>query len=194
MAGYEIVSGDWVRQISSGIWRVSRILSGFDEFRYSLNKPKMKSKRSLVFANRLVNDSWKRSFTTECFEMSWVNRVEDEEQQRVGHLLRDNAALRKAFEAYEADPKPVDLIVNLGFGLPATSDQEQFKAVCAEALADPIQRGLTLDDVLELIRAAGYDEFMRKYPTTARLQLVCPDHELRGAEFVMRRYRFLGTT
>ncbi|MBI1352715.1 MAG: hypothetical protein GC160_00105 [Acidobacteria bacterium] len=183
--------GDWIRPYSKGIWRVFRILNDFNEFRYSLREPKVRSDRTLVFSNRLVNDSWKRSFSTECSELSWVTSIPREERQRIHQLLRGDEKLRKAFEKFEGAPKPVDLVVNLRFGPLPGSDRERFKAAMSEVLHGPIKRGLILDEVLECVRAAGYEGCMSQNPTTATLQLVSPDHELRGREFVMREYRVL---
>jgi hypothetical protein len=104
-------------------------------------------------------------------------------------MLRDDAGLRKAFEDYEAAQKPTDLVVNLAFGLGTDCELSRFKATWDEALAEQIQQGLTLDEVLEVVRATGYEAFMGRYPRNAALQLVCPGHELRGPEFLMRHYK-----
>jgi hypothetical protein len=187
----ELRIGDWVRPHSKGIWRVFRILQGFNEFRYSLDQSKVPSPRILVFSNRLVNNSWKRSFSTEGSALYWVNLVAPEEQRRIDQLLLTDDKLRKAFEKYESVAKPPDLIVNLRFGQFPNSDRERFKVVCGDALAGSIERGLTLDEVLEVVLDAGYKRYMSQNPTLATLQLISLNHELRGPDFVMRRYRFL---
>ena len=48
--------GDWVRSYSMGIRRVWRVLSGFNEMRFSLDAPKLPSSRTLLFSHRLVNN------------------------------------------------------------------------------------------------------------------------------------------
>lgn len=67
--------GDWVHSYSMGTWRVWRVLSGFNEMRFSLDTPKSVSRCTLIFSSRLVNTSWKRSFSTECAELSLVRRI-----------------------------------------------------------------------------------------------------------------------
>ena len=53
--------GDWVRSYGSGIWRVHRILELNDfDIQSQTNKP-----RTVIFSSRFVNDSYKRSFSTE---------------------------------------------------------------------------------------------------------------------------------
>jgi hypothetical protein len=166
-------------------------LKGFTECRFSLDEPTVASPRTLVFSNRLVNDFWKRSFATECSELSFVRAVSDDERQRIDAMLLNDSALRTAFAQYESAPKPVDLVVNLRFGELPGADSEGFKAICGRALDDPIRQGLTLDEVLGLIRAVGYEDCMNKNPTLVTLQLASPNYELRAGEFVMRSHRFL---
>ena len=180
--------GDWIRPYSKGIWRVSRVLRDFNEFRYRLSEPKVRSQRVPIFSNRLVNDSWKRSFATECSEQAWVTAISSEDQQKIDQLLKDEK-LRNAFEKFEGAPKPIDLIVNLRFGPLPDADRKRFGTVISESLDELVQRGATLDEVLECVRAARYEDCMGSNPSVAGLQLVSPNHELRGAEFVIRRYQ-----
>jgi hypothetical protein len=189
MSALAVGVGDWIRPYSKGLWRVSRVLQDFNEFRYRLSETKVRSHRTLIFSNRLVNDSWKRSFASECCDLSWVTAMSNEEQQKIDQLLLSDDKLRKAFEKFEGAPKPIDLIVNLRFGPLPDADRERFKAACSEVLDKPIQRGMTLDEVLECVRTAGYEGCMNENPEMASIQLVSPDHELRGPDFVMRRYR-----
>ena len=184
----DLKRGDWVRPYSKGIWRVSRILTGFNEFRYRLSEPKVPSHRTLVFSNRLVNDAWKRSFASECSNATLVTKLSDDERQRVEELLR-NPRLSTAFDKYESTPKPVDLIVNLRFGPMPQADRERFAHAMEEVLELPMRGGMTLDEVLECIRAAGFEDYSGKVPEVAGVQLVSPGHELRGSDFVMRHYR-----
>lgn len=90
--------GDWVLSYNMGIWRVWRVLKGFNEFRFSLDKPKIPSPRILVFSHRLVNASWKRSFSKECAEASQIERISRDEESRLQNLLETNILLSEAFE------------------------------------------------------------------------------------------------
>jgi preprotein translocase subunit Sec63 len=58
-------------------------------------------------------------------------------------------------------------------------------------LATRIDEGVTLDQVLHLMRSRGLDSLTQKNPQQATLQLVSLNHELRGDEFLYRRYRVL---
>jgi hypothetical protein len=75
-----------------GFWKVWRVLDGFNELRFSLDAPKLPSSRTLVFSHRLVNNSWKRSFSTECAEASLVKRISTDEESRIEELLESYAA------------------------------------------------------------------------------------------------------
>jgi len=48
-----------------------------------------------------------------------------------------------------------------------------------------------MDDVLKTLDAAHLTQFLQKYPIRATLQMVCRDHEVRDAEFVLRDCRVI---
>ena len=96
-----------------------------------------------------------------------------------------------AFERYQASQKPIDLVANLGFGDLAEDQLEEFPKMCSRLLSDRIEAGITMDDVLRLLRASELEEYRHKFPHHATLQLVSPGHELRDKRFVYRRFRTL---
>ena len=183
--------GDWVRSYSMGIWRVWRVLSGFNELRFSLDAPKLSSSRTLVFSHRVVNNSWKRSFSKECAEASLVSRISADEQSRIEDLLESNTQLKKAFDKYRAENSTLDLVVNVSLGQLPGADRERLKAACDLHLGSSTESGLTMDEVLAALRKAGYDECIGKIPTNATVQLVSVDHEVRDHEFLLRYKRLL---
>ena len=178
--------GDWVRPYSRGIWRVARVLSGFNELRWSLNEPKRTSSDVLVFSNRLVNESWKRSFSHEVSLADYVCHVSDDERLRIRAVLAEDARLAAAFHDFEAKSPCVDLIANLGCG--CKSRKEPFERLCRRLFDADIQNGLTLDQVLERLADAGHSDCQRQVPAVATLQLVSVGHDVRDNEFVFRRY------
>jgi hypothetical protein len=101
--------------------------------------------------------------------------------------------LLAAFEKYQAKTKPIDLVANLGFGELSDKEASEFPRVCARLIAERIDAGLTMDDVLKLLRESGLDSYRRKFPQQVTLQLISRDHELRGDRFVYRGYRTLGS-
>jgi len=182
---------DWVHSYSMGIWRVWRLLSGFNELRFSLDTPKSVSPRTLVFSNRLVNTSWKRSFSTECAELSLVRRILRDDESRIKELLQSNPSLKMAFEKYQAKNNSLDLIVNVSLGQIPGSDQERLKAACRSLLGHSIQNGMNMDEVLVSLRDAGYYDCIGKTPIVATLQLISINHEVRDREFILRYNRVL---
>jgi len=183
--------GDWVRSYSMGIWRVWRVLSGFNEVRFSLDAPKSRSSRTLVFSHRLVNTSWKRSFSKECAEGSLVSRISQDEESRINEFLESNTQMKKAFDKYSAENSTLDLIVNVGLGQIPGSDRERLRAACDSHLGSSIENGLTMDEVLTGLRDAGYYECIGKIPKSATVQLVSINHEVRDHEFILRYQRVL---
>lgn len=145
--------GDWIQisQLFPGIWKVSRVLSGFKEHRWSLNEPSVISLRTVVFCHRIVNDSWKRSFAFQCCELSYVSKLTLEDLVHLEALLVADTKLSKAFDKYKDSCKTLGSIANLAFG--GFSDQEvtQFSDKCDEMLASRIDNGVTLDEVLACI-------------------------------------------
>jgi hypothetical protein len=154
--------------------------------RFSLSARPQESKRVLVFARRIVNARWRRSFSTASCEVSLVSPLSAKDTAKLERLLREDEKLRLAFEAYA--PEPVDLVVNLSMGVPDRSVLEDF---CRKTLAPAMASGVQMDEVLRLLDEANLSQFLQKYPIRATLQLVCPDHEVRDGEFVLRACRVL---
>jgi hypothetical protein len=105
-------------------------------------------------------------------------------------LSRDKE-LAGAFDKYQATKKTIDLVANLGFGELSEEEAKEFSRTCTKLLAERIGAGLTMDDVLNLIRESGLDPHRRKFPQQATLQLISTNHELRANRFVYRRYKTL---
>ena len=187
-----IKAGDWVRVPSlwRGVWMVGRVLE-FKEDRWSLDDPLKLSNRTLVFCHRLFNDSWQRSFFHQSCDISLVCSLSAPDLKKVNALLSENAKLLAAFKKYQASAKPIDLVANLGFGGMDEKEVAEFPGICAEMLGERIGAGLTLDDVLHLLRGRGLDSKSHELPKQSTLQLICGGHELREDRFVYRRYRTL---
>ncbi len=167
------------------------MLSGFNELRFSLDAAKSSSSRTLVFSHRLVNTSWKRSFSVECAEISLVSRISNEEESRIQELLQSNASLQKAFEEYQAKKNSVDLVVNVSLGQIPGSDREQLRAACSKYLGGSAKNGMTMDEVLIGLRDAGYHDYIGKTPSFATVQLLSVGHEVQNREFILRYSRVL---
>lgn len=184
---------DWVRitPLWPGIWRVHRVLSGFKESRWSLDEPSVQSTRTIAFCHRLVNDSWKRSFTFQCCDASYLRALNPEELQQVEALQASDKKLLGAFEKFQSESNTLDLIANVDLGSLTEKARAKLPERCNEMLATRIEEGVTLDEVLNLMRSRGLDSLMRKNPQQATIQLVSLNHELRGDEFLYRRYRVL---
>jgi hypothetical protein len=185
--------GEWVRltPLWPGIWKVYRVLAGFKETEWSLDVSPKKSKRVLIFCHRLVNDSWKRSFLHQSCEISYVRPVSHEERTRLNGLLSTDSRLRKAFEQYQVKQNRIDLIANIAFGGFTKTQSADFAELCDEIFSNRIEAGLTIPDVLQLLQEHGLDGNRDELPQQVTLQLTCINHELRGDEFMHKKYRTL---
>lgn len=189
-----VAPGDWIRipTLFPGIWLVSRVLSRFWEDRWSLDKPKQMSDRTLVFCDRLVNDTWNRSFSRQCCEASYVDHLNEEDSTKLRALVVGGRKLMSAFEKYRASKPPLDLIANISMGRLADHDVSSFQQLCSDMLASRIASGVTLDEVLTLLRERDLEKHIAATPIQVTLQLTSKGYELRGDDFLYRTYRTLG--
>ena len=180
--------GDWVASdYSQGIWRVFRVERDFYDLRYKLTEPKVK-RRALVFATRLVNDLWKRSFSTGVWSAALVHALSEEQSNRLTAVLAADPDLLAKFDRYA--PKPIDLVCNLRFG-PLPGGFDAFSEEVEALLGSRIAIGLSLDEILPLIASSGLSEYMNRSPGVGTLQLNSPNHLRRGDEFVFTSCRSL---
>ena len=84
----------------------------------------------------------------------------------------------------------IDLVANIGFG-GLTGEAANFSTLCDEMLADRISAGITIREVLLMLREKGLDKYRAQLPQQVTLQLTSINHELRGDEFEYRKYRVL---
>jgi hypothetical protein len=189
----KIEPGEWVRapKLWPGIWKIHRVLAGFKEHRWSLNEPSVTSSRTIVFCHRLVNDSWKRSLTFNSCEASYLTPLDPIDRQKVDSLLASDKKLADAFVKLQATKNSLDLVANLALGGLNEEAVEHFPNSCNEMLASRIDAGVTLDEVLRLLQQNGLDSYVSKYPIRVTLQLISLNHEVRGNDFVHRKYATL---
>lgn len=190
----KVAPGDWIRipSLFPGVWLVSRVLSRFYEHRWSLDNPKQMSGRTLVFCDRLVNDTWNRSFSRQCCEASYASHLNKEDGTKLRALVGGDSKLMSAFEKYRASKSPLDLIANISMGKLADHDVSSFQQLCSDMLASRIASGITLDEVLTLLRERDLEKHIAATPIQVTLQLTSKGHELRGGDFLYRTYRILG--
>jgi hypothetical protein len=185
--------GDWIKvsALFPGIWRIYRVLTGFKNFEWNPDKPIHKASQTLVFSHRLANDGWKRSFSHQCVDLSLVQPLAADEINRVKALLSSDSKLAKAFEQYQSKQNRIDQIANISFGGLSEDGKKNFPAQCNAMLAERIQNGITLPDMVALLKENSLDQNRHELPRQVTLQLTCINHELQGEEFLFREYRTL---
>lgn len=182
--------GEWVvSDYSPGVWRVFRVERDFYDQRYRLTDPKVK-RRTMVFAARLVNAAWKRSFSNEVWSVGLVHPVNREQSDRLASTLAENPGLLAEFDRYV--PKPIDLICNLRFSA-MRGGFEVFRREVDKVLGSRLEVGLSVDEILGLITSSSLIEHMNRNPGVATLQLNSPDHLRRGDELVFTSFRVLNS-
>jgi hypothetical protein len=183
--------GAWIRikPLWPGIWRVSRVLSGFNESQWRLDATPTQSHQVLLFCDRIVNNDWKRSFRTQCCESSYATLLDSEDANKLESQLDADSKLREAFAKYQATSHPIDLIANVALGGMDEEIVTQFLSDCDEMLSHRIEAGLTVNGVLQSLDQRDLLKYLSKNPKRVTLQLTCVDHEVRSNEFVFRKYR-----
>jgi len=122
----ELKIGDWVRSYGSGIWRINRILELND---FDIPSQSYKP-RTAIFSSRFVNDSFKRSFSTESCDSAFVSHLEPEEKEKLDSYIKQNQYLLSKFDAYK--PKSIDAIYNANVNIPASRNQSELEENLAE--------------------------------------------------------------
>jgi|SRR5580658_7563842 hypothetical protein len=190
-----IVEGAWIRvkALWPGIWKVSRVISGFNEIQWNLDAAPVRSTRTLIFIDRIVNDKLKRSFRSNCCEVSYASLLNESELEQLETLLASDSALRESFAKYQSTPHPLDLIANISLGAMSDELAGRFPSICDEIFGPCIEQGMTIPEVLPKLAERDLIQYKSKNPARVTLQLTCLDRELRSSDFVFRRYRTLGS-
>lgn len=111
--------GDWVNSYSAGIWRIYRIQNVKS---FNIHTKEFENKTA-VFSARFLNSSFKRSFSQEVCNETFVYPFENAEQEELNQFILENPKLIEAFNSYK--PKPLDSIYNANIVVPDTTTKEE---------------------------------------------------------------------
>jgi hypothetical protein len=186
-----IAEGAWVRvgRLWPGVWRVSRILSGFNEIQWEPGAAEVPSTRTVLFLARIVNDKWKRSFAVQTCEISYASLLSNDEIEELETIVASDVGLLDSFNKYLATPHPLHLVANIALGGMSDELVAQFPSICDQRLGAHIAGGLTIPEVLQALAKRDLLQYKGMNPIRATLQLTSENHELRLHDFVFRSYR-----
>lgn len=188
MARREIMTplvGKWVEAYSPGIWQVTQCLSGFNELRDSLDKPKRVSRQTLVFAKRLVDENWRKSFRIEMCDAGLIHPLSESDRTKLSEYLDSHPEVASEFESYQPDLP--DFGTGVGFNLPHLPDFEDRRAL-VDATFEGIEEGLTKDEILQRVAGSPLAPYMVAAPTNLSVTFGNVGHELRDGDFIFRSY------
>ena len=169
----ELKIGDWVRSYGSGIWRIHRILELCD-FEIQTQSNKL---RTVIFSSRFVNDSFKRSFSTECCDSVFVYHLAQEEKEKLHSFIKHNSDLSVKFDAYKQ--KTIDAVYNANVNIPASKDLSELEGNLSKF------KSLTLEQLYHKLLESGIGSSGKKGWTA---QFVSKNHECVEGKLV---YSFL---
>jgi len=121
--------GDWVTSSSSGIWKVYRILDNI----LIADSSKGTKLISLVFSSRFLSDSYKPLFKSECCSPSLVEKLNEEEMEKLQSFIEENPTKYDMFD--KRAPKLVDGFHDTFFSKPTDKTVEEI-----EKYFDPSQK------------------------------------------------------
>ncbi len=99
--------GDFVHSYTKGIWQIYRIIK-YKNINFQNNK---QEKKVTVFLKRFISTSYKKSFSEECCDSSFVYPLSDDEILELNSFIGKNKDLFEQFNNYM--PKPIDAILNI---------------------------------------------------------------------------------
>ncbi len=169
--------GDWVRSYEAGIWQVYRVLT------YVGRDPVSGSdqQRTSVFSKRFLNNSFRRSFKSDCCDVSLIEQLDGPTTKKLADFIASNEALYQAFCEYA--PEPIDVIYSARVGIPkekTVQDVESQLSGCP-----PLRE----TEIHEFLADAGIGSEGFPYWT---IQFISNDHETIDDYLVYRFLRVLG--
>jgi hypothetical protein len=177
----DIKVGDWVRSYSAGIWQVYRIIENYSDFDQINNQLEY---CSLIFCKRFLNNSFKRSFKSECCHPVFVDKLESNDLTKLLRFIDKNQDIYKKFADY--NPKPVDAIYNASIIAPEGAGE----ADLSKELADNNEYNIL--QIIELLKeknlyASSVPDLSGSEPAKWTAQYVSNDHTIKNN---MLSYRF----
>jgi len=176
MGEMNLKEGDWVTSYSQGIWQIYRIIArdGSDNPAWFQHKGGV-----TVFSKRFLSNSFRRSFTQECCNSLFVEKLDAATERKLKRFIKENEKLYQVFVDYS--PKAVHLIYNARFGIPAGKTKDEIESLIPK-------KKVRKDEINLLLQRLGLDT-NDQISWTA--QFVSHDHERKDGHFVFRFNRIL---
>ncbi|XOV78937.1 MAG: hypothetical protein ACFHVJ_18745 [Aestuariibacter sp.] len=89
---------------------------------FDIQTKKYKS-RTVMFLSRFISDSFKRSFSTDSCDSSFVYHLDTSEKKQLDTFIENNPDLLKKFNSYK--PKALDAIYNENVNIPTSNNSEE---------------------------------------------------------------------
>lgn len=177
--------GEWVQAYSPGVWQVIGTISGYNRVRQRLDEPKRVEKESVVFAKRLVDDKWRKSFRVESCEAGLIESLDEGQQLRLREYLSAHPDVAQEFAAFR--PNLPGFNSGMSFNLPHIPNFDERRALVDGVLVG-IEQGLTKDEILERVATSPLAGFESAAPKNITVILGNKGYELRDGDFVFRSY------
>ena len=175
---------NWIHSDSPGIWRIYRVIHNTKKLRFSPQERQRFDRRWLIFSKRLLDASWKPSFTNEMVNAEFVRPLSEADTQRLESFIAKNPQAVREFEAFK--PAPIDMVMNHSLDIPSVEAKDQVRHLLRSVFNDIEERGLTGEEILKRIFNGPLAAYIPKEFDNATLRFFSRDHELRNDEYVFR--------
>lgn len=189
MDNTSVATGDWVYSESPGIWRVERILQDIQKLRFSLQDRKRVDRRRLVLCKRIVDESWRPTFSAEVVSDAFVHPLPGDDLRRLDEYVASNQQVLKEFEAFE--PTMNDHVMDLPLNVPASVGRQGIQRLIEEVFAGIADGGVTNDEILQRIAQSDLERYATRTIRNATMRFFSKGHEIRHNEYVFREVQLL---
>jgi hypothetical protein len=115
--------------------------------------------------------------------------MSSEEMIALQNFIHSNEKMMKDFEKYQRN---IDLVLNIHFSYNEENGND-FDLIADDLFAHLIsgEKGLTNDEIINILEKSTLSNFMHKIPQNKTIQFVSNDHEVVNSELIFRRFSVL---
>ena len=168
--------GDFVHSYTKGFWQIYRI-----EKYKSINQQTGKKERiETVFLKRFVSESYKKSFTEECCDISFVVPLSKDEKIELNNFIEENQDLFEKFNQYS--PKRIDSVLNMHIRKLNSDETQKVKTIFSE------KNKLPYKNIKKLIKENNLN---REHGFGWTLQFVSDNFEIKNGVLIYKFSKIL---
>ncbi|ELP35337.1 hypothetical protein RBSWK_00737 [Rhodopirellula baltica SWK14] len=156
--------------------------------RTSPDQPKELYDGPLFIVKRLVNNKWKRAFEMEAAHAAFIKPLNKADTKKLETFISQNDGIPDEFAFFE---RPLQCILNIGFGLKRKSDLKKLRDEVAATLGDDLSKGVSAPAIAKAISSTSFAALCNESPQSGTLQFINFNYEIRRRELIYREMNAL---